>query len=142
MAHLLVQVALPVLNGELHKESTAEHASATESRRASSAAASTSAPAPEKAKRPQSARKASLEAARTAAAAGETSRKPHTASLQDQGADISEGELDGPLVGNPEGDSEIDPAIQALVDEIMARRCPNLNRFQNGSAYDVKVGHN
>ncbi|BDA51332.1 hypothetical protein COCOBI_18-2090 [Coccomyxa sp. Obi] len=135
----LTTVASPGLNGELHADSILEHASATESRRASSAAASTSAPEPEKAKRLQSARRASLEVPRMAAAAEERSRKRQTPSLQAKGAADTEDKLDGLSVGIPDGVPEIDPSIQSLVDDIMARRCPNLNRFQNGSAYDVKV---
>ncbi len=134
-----MQEAAPGLNGELHVNSVLEHASAAESRIASSAAASTSAHSPEKAKRPQSARKASLEVARNAAAAERTSPEAHTPLMQAEEAAYSVMHQNGLLVGSPEGVSEIDPALQGLVDEIMARRCPNLNRFQNGSAYDVKV---
>lgn len=136
ITHLLLQAASPALNRELHTDTILEHSSVIESRRASSAAASTSAPALEKAKGPQSARKVS---SAVATAAEETSREAHTASLQAECAADSEEEVDRLLVGDPVGVSETDPAVQGIVDVIMARRCPNLNRFQNGSAYGVKV---
>lgn len=36
-------------------------------------------------------------------------------------------------------DEAMDPALAPTVSEILARRCPNLNRFNNGNAYNVKV---
>lgn len=132
----------PALNGEVHTESAVEHAVALDSRIKSSAAASTSKPGTATPKKLARNIKTS-----PSAALAEGSYAAHTAKIQPEPVPASEGapveglvgDSVGDPVGGPEGDPQMDPMLQGFVDDIMARRCPNLNRFQNGSAYDVKV---
>lgn len=128
----------PALNGEVHTDSVREQAAALDSRITSSAAASTSKPDTATPKKLARNIKTSL-----SAALAEGSYAAHTAKIQPEPVPASEGApvegLVGDPVGVPEGELQMDPMLQGFVDDIMARRCPNLNRFQNGSAYDVKV---
>lgn len=128
----------PALNGEVHTDSVREQAAALDSRITSSAAASTSKPDTATPKKLARNIKTSL-----SAALAEGSYAAHTAKIQPEPVPASEGApvegLVGDPVGGPEGELQMDPMLQGFVDDIMARRCPNLNRFQNGSAYDVKV---
>jgi hypothetical protein len=135
-------VISPALNGEVHTDSVREQAAALDSRITSSAAASTSKPDTATPKKHVRNIKTS-----PSAALAEGSYAAHTAKIQPEPVPASEGapveglvgDSVGDPVGGPEGDPQMDPMLQGFVDDIMARRCPNLNRFQYGSAYDVKV---
>ena len=139
------------LSGDVQDDSTLDQISAVETRLASSAAASTSSSnsnSNSKLNGAKRSRRVQKPPPASAAAAAEQILVAHTDMLLADNILSSTGGPQGEAVGAPAGDPaggpagvpQMDSVLQGYVDAIMARRCPNLNRFQNGSSYDVKVG--
>ncbi len=140
-----------LLSGDVQDDSTLDQISAVETRLASSAAASTSSSdsnSNSKLNGAKRSRRVQKSAPASVVAGAEQIPAAHTDMLLADDMLSSEGGPQGEAVGAPAGDPaggpagvpQMDPVLQGYVDAIMARRCPNLSRFQNGSSYDVKVG--